>query len=558
MEISRAAGRDSVLVIWRHASVDSDRLARRLRSLYEPYLGPECQVTVRTCDGAGVVVAVVDARPGRDQLASVVAWGDPVGQLGVATADEVAEAARSPMKARELLGSFVLVSIGAATVSVTTSSDLVHTLKASSGPEGQAWSTQGLAAVVACARPLSLVAERIPEVVLFDFAFGDDELVDGVRVLDEAAYLELSPAGVVETTYWSVQDRLLATPGTNALTLRSAVCRVLNRVARREGATLALSAGRDSTLLASCLNEIDVAVPCFTFGDDRTGDGAGARQVAQILGWDHDAIVSDEEGHPSADRLLRATRWTEGLDTAWNLYSPPLRWPWLSDRVALFGIGGEMGRAFYWGQVAPDRWPDPVGLMTDWTKPLLSAEGYHALKARSESFADSLATQGWEGTGVLDGWHARGRVRKWPGRTPNPARMRSVQTVYTNAGVAAALLGIPAEQRRTKQVFDEAGRLGGDLHAVAGRARVEGATRPKGRRLLRRLRADDALSAGHQALREMGVRAPLTAEVLGPIWWSEVTRRNPVPAARRWLGNAVAIEALQLTLRTIDLEQRAL
>ncbi|HMC70737.1 MAG TPA: hypothetical protein VKJ07_16385, partial [Mycobacteriales bacterium] len=329
-EVSTAPGRRSVLVVWRHGTVDDAArthheavLVERLRRLYRPFLGAGLTVTTRSAPAAGCTVAVVDECPGRTELRDVVIWGDPVGATDPATVAEVRAALTDDIRCRDLLGSFVLLQMRDADVVLRTSSDLVHTLKHCSGPYGDAWATQGFAALVASGRRPSVVPERVPEFVIYDFVFADDELLDGVRVLGEATSMRIAAHGAEETCYWPMSDRLRGGVG-DAATLRAVLIDTLVRLTDRPGLHLALTAGRDSTLLAGCLAEAGRSLPSFTFGNRRTADGAGAAAVAAQLGWPHVFVGQQQDAAPSLDRLLAATRWSEGMDTAWNFYAPPL------------------------------------------------------------------------------------------------------------------------------------------------------------------------------------------------------------------------------------------
>lgn len=566
-EVSTAPGRRSVLVVWRHGDVDATActhheavLGERLRRLYRPYLGGDLTVTTRSVPAAGVTVGVADEYAGRAELHDVVIWGDPVGVNGPATVAEVRAALTDDEQCRNLLGSFVLVQMRDADVILRTSSDLVHTLKHCSGPHGEAWATQGFAAVVASGRRPSVVPERVPEFVVYDFVFADDELLDGVRVLTEASSVRLDAHGAQETSYWPTQDRLCGGVG-DAATLRTVLVETLCRLTERPGLHLALTAGRDSTLLASCLAEAGRSMPSFTFGNMQTADGVGAAAVAAQLGWPHVFVGQQQNAAPSLDRLLAATRWSEGMDTGWNFYPPPLDYSEVPAQAQVFGLAGEMGRAFYWAD-----WHDRAASMDVATAMSGYASefgpaGAAAFRARAEQFAAHLRSDGWTGTGVYDAWHARGRVRKWPARTPPPPRTGAV-TVYTNAVVARTLLGIPAADRVSRRGFDSAAEMGGDLHGLAQRA-VAALPAPnrfrrsrKVRRVINKVRPNEGVLLARRCLRELGVHRPGVADWLGVEWWDGQVRGAASDHAQwRHMWNTIAVEALVHVAAEVAAEQ---
>ena len=531
-----------------------------MRRLYRPYLGTDLTVTTRSVAKAGSTVAIVDEYPGRTELRDVVVWGDPVGANGPATVAEVMGGLSDDSQCRDLLGNFVLVQMRDDDILVRTSSDLVHTLKHCSGPYGEAWASQGFAAVVASGRRPSVVPERVPEFVVYDFVFADDELLDGVRLLSEATSVRIGAPGAKESCYWPLDDRLRGGVG-DATTLRAVLVDTLARLTERPGLHLALTSGRDSTLLASCLNEAGRSLSSFTFGSMQTDDGIGAAAVAAHLGWPHVFVGQQKDAIPSLERLLAATRWSEGMDTAWNFYPPPLDYSDVPAVAQVFGLGGEMGRAFYWADWhARAATADAATAMAGYASEF-GPVGAAALRARAEEFAAHLHGDGWTGTGVYDAWHARGRVRKWPARTPPPPRTGAV-TVYTNAVVARTLLGLPAADRVSRRGFDAAAAMGGDLHGLAQRA-VASLPVPnrlrrsrKVRRVVNRVRPNEGVVLARRCLRDLEVRRPSAVEWLGVEWWDkEVYGAASDGAKWRHMWNTIAVEALVHVAGEVAAEQ---
>lgn len=560
--ISRVPGRRQVLVVWQPTGPPEPARRRerhlhdRLRRLYQPVFGTGLRITTRQVPGAGALVTVVEESGGRARLGDVVVWGDPIGQRGPASDTEIAAALRDRRRLRDLLGSFVVLALGPDRITIHSGADLVHTLVRCDGPSGQAWSTHGLAAAVATGRRLYVVPERIPEFVVHDFVYCDEHLLDGITALPEATTVAVTGTRVTTRPWWPETDRLRSAE-TDTDDVATVLDETLSRILADRPVCLGLTAGRDSNLLAGTAARLGLTLPTFTMGGRDTPDGAGAAAVAERLDWRHD-VVTPQPGPPSVDRLLRRTRLSEGLDTAWNFYGPDLSWPPDLPPVRISGVGGEMGRAFYWADL-PDRLRrDPVTAMWQWPAGGFSPDGAATFRVRCERYAEQLLADGWRDTGVFDAWHARGRVRRWVASTPPPPRT-SVCTVYTNAAVASALLGLPPEDRERHHSFDALSRRTGDLHLVAQRA-VDGlpragrwATSRWGRRWSR-LRGEDAgRDWVPRCLAELGGGPPLAARVIGVEWWNrqstEVLRRRASPHP---LWNALAVEALHHLCRELN------
>jgi hypothetical protein len=184
--VSPVLGRRVVFVVCRWSAGEPD-LARRLTCTYRPWFGADCAAVVRRLPEARIAVAVVgaaDALP--TEVPDVFAWGTAVGSAGLATTAELSAAADAPSSAGALLGSFVVVRTGADEVRLVVSADLVHVLRHVVGQDGEAWSGHGLAAAVACGRPLSVRREPVPELLLTDYVWAADGLVDGGTLVRES------------------------------------------------------------------------------------------------------------------------------------------------------------------------------------------------------------------------------------------------------------------------------------------------------------------------------------------------------------------------------------
>jgi hypothetical protein len=470
-----------------------------------------------------------------------VLFGTAVGLAGLASDEEIAAAAADPTgAARSLLGRWVVVAPLDDGLRIVTSSGLAHTMKTVTGATRTAWATAGLAALRAARVTPQLAADRVPEFVAFDYVLHDDELLDGVRVLPEASVVDVRAARVTETSYWSVTERFApgepSTPGR----LRDVATAEIGRLAGTDELMLALTGGKDSRLMADCLDAAGGRAEAFTMGDMRSPDVTGARAVADALGWPHVAVSATSDG-PRADwsRAVAVTRWTEGMWVLRDLVGRPGRWPFAGTATTLWGSGGETGRAFYWaGQPATDpaggvsspRWPMPEAARRDWTERV----GAAVATACAEAGGDLLRG--------LDVLYARGRMRKWLSRTL--PHSNHALTVFTSPAVTSALLDLPDAQRRSGAGFVEAlrlGRLGPPPPPPPVRKPPWDALLTRVRRWRRAGRPEPTTAPVLAAM-----SAPeVTLGILGRDWWAQVelaSRRNP--SYTRLLWNALAVEAL--------------
>ncbi len=525
-----------------------ERVAGRLLDCYRPVLGERTGARVRaTADGRAGVITVEPAPP-TEPLPDVLVWGVALGADGSAGPADLRRLLDRPQPGHALLGRHVVARIGDDGARLVTAPDLVQTLAHAGGPHRDAWATRELAAAVAADAPLRLAPAHVPERVTFEFVFGDDSLLDGVRTLPEASVVDLTRDRHTEGIWWPVADRLAPGPPTTPASLRDTLARSLLPVVAVDGATLAMTAGRDSLLVASVLAGAGRGLPTFTIGGERLPDAQGAAAVATRLGWSHRLVGSAPDDTWSLARVPVGTRWTDGADTPWNLMGPALRWP-TAGALWLAGSGGEIGRAVYRTH-AP---ADPVRVMAEGRASAMSPRAAADLWARVAATVDESRLAGRHPLDVL---HARGRTRKWLGRARPVAGVHGVVAAYTGPAVVRALLDAPDDERLGGSLFDAALAADGvDLRSLARRAVV--LPPPPGRlaqgwQRLRRsrpglpgrpVRTDIApLDAAIRAVCRPG--GP-TRTILGDRWWAATTRRaRHDPAARRWLWGAVAVDAL--------------
>jgi hypothetical protein len=497
-------------------------------------------------------------------------WGTPVGSEGPASAVEARQALREPRTAAGLLGSFVLLGEAGDGLRLLSSADVVHTLARCTGPAGTAWSTKSWAGLLATQAEVSLAWDRVPEYVLHDQVWGDDELLVGPRLCEEAHIVDIAPNGVTEGSWWPVAERMGPGDPSDGASVRAALTDEIRRVARVPTLVVALTAGRDSTLVAAALHDAGAAPPTYTFGQEGDPDHDGAARTAGALGFRHLAVQPAPGPPRDFDAVVRATAWTEGLDTAWNSLGSPLLWPpaWC-DRVHLSGSGGETGRAFYYQRAGiPTTIDDALsGLLQPGLH--LPAHTRRTLTSRLAPVVEDAFATARDAPRTLDLLYVRNRMRSWLNRTLPSRSCAGVISAYTSPRLVQALLDLPLQERFSGSGFDRA--LGTDGRELR-RAALEG-TGPSGaRRLLaaagvRTSALSGRVRGGHRLHRliQRAVHPPdrkgpallasclaglpaglqVIPRALGPSWWEATMALAPHESwARRQLWNALAVEAL--------------
>jgi hypothetical protein len=509
-------------------------LADRLARWYAPVLGPRTTARFRRWpdDAAGLVA--VSRSPAAAELTDLVVWGLPVGPDGPCADPALARLLVDPAGPRTALGRFVAVGRRADRLVAVTSADLAHTLKRVAGDGVTAWATQSVAALLAADRPVRIDPGRVAEYLLFDYVLASAELLAEVVVLPEASRLLLGPGGWSEKSYWPVADRFAPGAPTSADRLRVVLGAELARLARVDRTELALTGGRDSTLLAAVAAAAGLRLDAFTIGYPDAPDVLAAAAVAGRLGWSHRLLPPGRGNSADWSTMLAGTRWTEGLDTAANLAGPDLVWDGPDEVSRVFGSGGETGRSFYHPGSPPPA--DPVRALTDWAEPFFRSAALAGVRDRLASELEAFRALR-PADQQLDLLYARGRMRKWLARTrPRPEAVHAY-SAYTSPAVTALLLDIPAPDRHSGGLFDRAVAAGpaGDLLAVA---RAAAPPRPRWRPMQRR-RRDPLLGRVFDRM-----PAPrVVGDVLSPEWWA---RRRSVhePRLTHLLWNAVAVELL--------------
>ena len=504
---------------------------------------------------AAVVVAGAD--PPALHAGLDVVWGSPIGSAGPAAAEEVDAALVEPGRARDLEGCFVLLRAEPGRLRLVTSSAFVFTLRRS----GPAFATRAAAALALAGRPMEVDREAVVEAVVWQAVLQDGEVLAGVAACEEATVVDVTRTGVVTGSWSGLGDRLAAGPPPDPAAFRGRVGALTRRFAAVPGARLALTGGRDSALVASCLAEGGGALPAFTMGPSRYSDVRAARRVAGVLGWPHSSIpVTDVRGRTSplwpagstvpggrlADWLVRHAPWGEGLQHPRDALVGRLRWA--GPRFpAVSGHSGEVGRAFYWdGSTDADLDADPAAVLVG------RSTAAHLPPAARDRFSDAVAADVAVARAIgrprdaLDLVYVR-RQRSWfdHGWLPD-APVDDVLPVLLAPGPVRDLLDVPRDQRRGGRFFDDAiAAWRPELRDVALREAALGkqAWRALGPLNPYRLRDDWPLLT--RLLAELAPGGLLVRDLLGAAWWDgalEAARTQP--GARGPIWNAVSVEAV--------------
>ena len=516
----------------------------KLRADYETSLRRPVAERSLWLASAGIGVVTLRTGRGHDEsaLADLLVWGSPVSREGVPDAAVLRAAADDPSnRARGVSGVWVVVDVTQDRVRLVTSPTLVHTLKRVDGPDGTAIATRGLAAHVLAGVTPRLNEAAIPEYVLLDYVLGEEELLADTVVLGDAQVIDVRRAGLDVTSWWPREERFAPGPPTDAAALRAVVSDAMTAALAPPDTRLGLTAGRDSTLLASVIAAGGGRVGTFTLGPSWLDDSRGARAVARQLGWRH-ANGVQSFGPRVWPRISELSRWSEGLTTGDQLVDTDLS---LKDEsiIWLSGSGGEIGRGFYWARHgSADSW-------LQWTRSALCAplEGAgERMSDRLDAQLNALRSYGRSEEDSVDLLYATGRMARWLGRLMPTPPLRNFHAGYLDPPVVRALLDIPVEDRLVHRTFDDALSVDApNLYDVAQRAT---SSRLFGRLDSVRFRRMDQnhSRALMELVADIGVEAPVR-RVMGDRWWNATVESARIPSegwARRQLWNVVAVEGL--------------
>lgn len=488
-------------------------------------------------------VVVHEDSDGPGEPSSTVVWGACVGQAGRIAESEIARVRNDPLNARELLGRYFILFVDEGEAHAVVTAEIAHVLKIVRGVDRTVVATSGVLAASLSRRSLAINHERIAEFVALDCVLGNDELLCGVEIVDEASVVRLRGSAVSIKSYWPLSERIEREKPPEPRDLWEHLTDIADRVFADSAHWLGLTAGRDSTLVAATASASGRSPTCFTFGDPEYWEVKGAKALCTAAGWEHHDIWRVRQPWLSVRSAASRSAWTDGLESGRNLYGAPWA-PRFHDVVYVSGHGGEVGRAFYWKNAI-----QPATRMTEFaTGAASTAPPAWAAIAKDRILDEISRYDDGDAARALDVFYARNRTRNWTGRAIRRTHFSGSIMAYGSPQTVRLLLDIPEPQRRDGSFFDEVISLDPKrLRAVA----VTAATRAWNDRMMaaRGQRKWLATRDVSDPVRLAAVNGPssLVREVFGFRWYQHLARQASFTAnteARRRLWNVIAVDAL--------------
>jgi asparagine synthase (glutamine-hydrolysing) len=261
--------------------------------------------------------------------------------------------------------------------------------------------------------------------VAFEWAMERRTFLAGLRVLPGGCVHRLDAGGLRSSQHFGPASLVPRKRGSiSAATLTEQLERLTSAAVDAGGPVrCALTAGRDTRVMAAILRSIDAPATFYTGGEPDSIDVLLARELAARFGLDHEVQRASES---QRDWTLAATRFmcqTEGLSSLVQLVDYiELEEPAERIGVTLWGVGGEIGRpGSALRKIAPNlpllsRLPlvqrrlldlriDDGGLLTD--------DGRELVATHLQSFADERLGEGWPTRELSEAFYTFGRVACW-------------------------------------------------------------------------------------------------------------------------------------------------
>jgi hypothetical protein len=472
--MQQLAGTHTVLGVVQYDEPGHERdfiaATNKLTPLYAPVLGDGVRTWRLWREDLRAGVIVFGHLPDADGLRTPIVSGRAMDQYGAASEQSITAALAQPAaNARDLTGLFVLLDVGDDRIRLLSSSSVVHTLKRVRGASATAWSTRGWTAHVLAGKQPRLREDRIADFVLFRYLFGQEEMLADSVKLEDALVVDVNRDGAREWSYWPLSERIAPGAPSDGKALREGLRSFLEPLRSLPTARLGLTAGIDSTLVASCAAEAGIPLGTYTLGARWDSDALGARAAAKAAGLPHET-VRRKHGRPSWARLAELSTWTEGLRIASGLFDA--RDPWRvrgADRFT--GHGAEIGRADYYSERDWTEWLPSLATTVREQVPGPVGEGFlERVRARMQQL-DGL---GRPADNVLDLITLVDNVGNWLDREIPIPQVANLVPAYLSADVIRLLLDIPYDDRRSDAAFTEAHRLGAhNLYAIAQHASTD-------------------------------------------------------------------------------------
>jgi hypothetical protein len=409
-----------VLFAVRAGRAEAERRVAAVRSLYGP-LGLEGG-PVEWHAGPGVLTGAVGRGDGR-------IWGEPAED-----------------------GCSALVQADGSRVRLIGGSGAPRTWYAATGSDGSgAWATHAVAAALLAGLRPEVDPAALPELMALGAPLGEATLLRGVRCLPAAAIVDLEgQAPPVERSYFPRAERWARLDEREAD--EAARAALLETLGRRLGggppAHLALTAGRDSPVVAAAAVKLGLDLRTFTWGEPDWPDVQGGARVASAFGLPHERVALMLSPDDAAHRMvLDEVLWHDGVTGAGAGGPPQLP---ADLRAFVTGAGAEVGRAYYysWAARAHPR-PRPKDLIAT-LGPLDRVPPEHRpqIAARLEEWLQGAADVGHAGWTALDVFYTEERMGRW-GRARVPRIDAPLVTPFPSPEVSRALVSLPLDDRLT-------------------------------------------------------------------------------------------------------------
>lgn len=422
-----------------------ERRAARLADLYRP-LG-EDRLRLRWVPALRLLLGTVGSAGEDPDPDRVIAWAGPV-PAALLDPARLLEASDSDLRGLDSVA--VLAAASEQRACLVAGAGGVTTLYAAGSGDVAAWSTRAVAAAWLARGDARIDAEALPEFITFEYAGGERTLIAGVRALPVATRVQLTAAGSSEASYWPRAERWAPVPEADAHQhAERALLEGLDR--RLEGIDrplVGLTGGLDSRVAAGALHELGIEFEALTWGAPESPELSAARQVAGALGAPHRWRPAEPpDVRETLARLDRLALWSDGtcpLDLWGDV------WP-AEGSAFVTGLGGEVGRAFYYMPRALDE-PQPSIrrlrqlLAVPLRIPRARREAVSSVEARVGEWLADAEALGHRGWGRLDVMYGEQRLRRW-GRLMLQRSDPPAVAAFATPELTRALASLPLAER---------------------------------------------------------------------------------------------------------------
>jgi asparagine synthase (glutamine-hydrolysing) len=284
-------------------------------------------------------------------------------------------------------------------------------------------SAQIVASVLGLYRP-DLLA--VASFVALDWAMERRTFLAGVRALPGGCVHRLDAKGLHSNQHFGPASLIYRrkSRSRSAGPLAKRLERLTSAAASAGGPVrCALTAGRDTRLMAALLRSIGATATFYTAGAPDSADVVVARELAVRFGLDHEVQQARESQRDWTQAAVRFMQQTEGLSSLVQLVDYiELNQPVDRLGVTLWGVGGEIGRAD-----SPLRKLSPNLLLLSRLPPvqrrllalkindhgLLTDDGRALVAQHLQSFAEERLCEGWPTRELSEAFYIFGRVACW-------------------------------------------------------------------------------------------------------------------------------------------------